>query len=241
MGLVSHSLEAHLEDGLQGGGQITVPGTHDQIHGVGPYGGAEEVFRVVIPEGGEIDHSPRKGPRSAPGDVFLPYAPDDDLVPPIAHAGEGYKVHMTGLTHDERGYPLQTAEAHHTLVTRLVDKVRRNAPSIVDFEEYYLDDAEVVVVAYGCTARSARAAVDRARSEGHRCGLFRPKTIWPFPEERIRRLAEIGIARRIVVPEINLGQMRRELERLTQIPIDGLNHAGGAMPTPEAILEKITS
>ena len=170
--------------------------------------------RVVIPEASEIRMVPRKRPRAKPGqERFLPYAPDDDLVPPIAHAGEGYKVHMTGLTHDERGYPSQTAETHDELVNRLVNKVRRNAAAIIDFEEYQVDDAECIVVAYGCTARSARAAVERARSEGISCGFFRPKTIWPFPEERIRRLLEIGEVRRFVVPEINLGQLRRELQQ----------------------------
>ena len=95
------------------------------------------------------------------------------------------------------------------------------------------------MIAYGCTARSASAAVDQARAEGIRCGLLRPKTIWPFPEDRIRRLLDIGCVTRFVVPEINLGQMRREVERLTQLPVLGLNHAGGAMPTPAAILERI--
>ena len=83
--------------------------------------------------------------------------------------------------------------------------------------------------------------MEQARAEGLNCGLLRPKTIWPFPEERIRRLLEIGKVRRFVVPEINLGQLRRELERLTQLPVHGLNHAGGAMPTPDAVLERIKS
>jgi len=198
--------------------------------------------RVIIPAKGEIPFVARKGPTTQPGEgQFLPYAPDDDLVPPIAHAGEGYKVHMTGLTHDERGYPALTAETHDQLVNRLVDKVRLNAADIVDFEEDRVDDAETVVIAYGCTARSARAAVNQARAESIRCGLLRPKTIWPFPEQRIRRLLEAGTVKRFVVPEINLGQLRREVERLTQLPTLGLNHAGGAMPTPDAILEVIRS
>jgi 2-oxoglutarate ferredoxin oxidoreductase subunit alpha len=196
--------------------------------------------RVVIPEPGDIPRLQRKRPKMEPDAVrFLPYAPDSDLVPPIAHAGEGYKVHMTGLTHDERGYPALTADAHDKLVRRLVDKIRLNAPEIVEFEEQHVDDAECLVIAYGCTARSASAAVELARSEGIRCGLLRPKTIWPFPAERVRRLLELGHVTRIIVPEINLGQLRREIERLTQLPVSGLNHAGGAMPTPEAILELI--
>jgi 2-oxoglutarate ferredoxin oxidoreductase subunit alpha len=148
---------------------------------------------------------------------------------------------MTGLTHDERGYPSLTAERHNELVNRLVDKVRLNAPDILDYEEHLVDDADTVVIAYGCTARSAESAVRQAREDGLKVGLLRPKTIWPFPEDRVRRLLERGNVGRFVVPEINLGQLRREIERLTQLPTEGLNHAGGAMPTPEDILEVVRS
>ncbi len=195
--------------------------------------------RVVIPDATAIRRIARKGPRTPTSEPFLPFAPDDDLVPPIAHAGDGYKVHMTGLTHDARGYPSLTPETHDALINRLVDKVRLNAAAIVDFEEYALDDAETVVVAYGCTARAARGAVERARANGLRCGLLRPRTIWPFPEARVRKLTEHGKVRRFVVPEINLGQLRREIERITDLPVRGLNHAGGRMPTPAQILDVI--
>jgi len=198
--------------------------------------------RVVIPAAEELPIIPRKGPRHPPGErPFLSYAPDDDLVPPIAHAGEGYKVHMTGLTHDERGYPAMNAETHNHLTNRLVDKIRLNASKIEKYEEMQLDDADTVVVAFGCTARSARRAVRQARSEGLKCGLLRLLTVWPFPENRVRQLTESGRVKRFIVPEINLGQVRREIERLTNLPVQRLNHAGGAMPKPEAILELIRS
>jgi len=198
--------------------------------------------RVVIPEAEELPIIPRKGPRHPPGEKpFLSYAPDDDLVPPIAHAGEGYKVHMTGLTHDERGYPAMFADTHDRLTNRLVDKIRLNASKIEMYEETELEDAETVVVTFGCTARSARRAVRQARSEGLKCGLLRLLTVWPFPEGRIRQLIEGGRVKRFIVPEINLGQVRREIERLTSLPVERLNHAGGAMPKPDAILELIRS
>jgi len=198
--------------------------------------------RVVIPRADDIPFVPRKGPRQAPGDgQFLSYAADEDLVPPIAHAGEGYKVHMTGLTHDERGYPALDAESHDKLVNRLVDKIRLHASDIELYEEIEVDDADTIVVSFGCTARSARHAVHQARLEGHKCGLIRLITIWPFPERRIRELIEQGNVKRFIVPEVNLGQLRREIERLTQLPVERLNHAGGAMPTPDAILEMIRS
>jgi len=198
--------------------------------------------RVVIPPADELPVFERKGPRFPPGEqTFYSYAPDEDLVPPIAHAGDGYKVHMTGLTHDERGYPALNAVAHDKLVNRLVDKIRLNAADIEMYEEIDTDDADTVVVSFGCTARSAKQAVKEARQEGIKCGMIRLITIWPFPETRIRDLIKAGNVKRFIVPEVNLGQLRREVERLTQLPVLRLNHAGGAMPTPKDILELIRS
>jgi len=198
--------------------------------------------RVVIPAADQVPLIRRKGPRQAPdGKPFLSYAPDEDMVPPIAHAGEGYKVHMTGLTHDERGYPAMNVETHDKLINRLVDKIRLNAADIEMYEEIGVEDADTIVISFGCTARSARHAVNEARSEGLKCGLLRLITVWPFPETRIRQLIERGKVKRFIVPEVNLGQLRREIERLTQLPVLRLNHAGGTMPTPNAILELIKS
>lgn len=198
--------------------------------------------RVVIPPADEIPHVPRKGPREPPDKrPFLSYAADEDMVPPIAHAGEGYKVHMTGLTHDERGYPAMNAETHDKLVNRLVDKVRLNALDIKMYEEIGVEDADTIVISFGCTARSARQAVNQARAEGLKCGMIRLITVWPFPESPICRLIEAGKVKRFIVPEVNLGQLRREVERLTSLPVLRLNHAGGTMPTPDQILELIRS
>jgi 2-oxoglutarate ferredoxin oxidoreductase subunit alpha len=198
--------------------------------------------RVIIPAADDLPRTRRKGPREAPGGKpFLGYAADKDLVPPIAHAGEGYKVHMTGLTHDERGYPALDPDTHDKLIQRLVDKIRLNASAIEMYEEIGVEDADTIVVSFGCTARSARHAVNQARDEGLKCGLLRLITVWPFPKARIRELIQQGKVRRFIVPEVNLGQMRREVERVTQLPVLRLNHAGGSMPTPDAILELIRS
>jgi 2-oxoglutarate ferredoxin oxidoreductase subunit alpha len=196
--------------------------------------------RVVVPPAETIPRTVRKGPPHPPeaGD-FKPFQPDDDLVPPLAHAGQGYAVHFTGLTHDERGYPALNAAAHDRLVRRLVDKIRLNAADIIDIDEYMIEDAETVVISFGCTARSAHRAVNIARKQGVKAGLLRLVTIWPFPEQRVRDLAQSGRVKGFVVPEINLGQIRNEVERFTQLPVVGVNHAGGAMITPEAILEAI--
>ena len=196
--------------------------------------------RVIIPAADDVPVIRPKGPREPPsGKPFLSFAPDEDMVPPIAHAGQGYKVHMTGLTHDERGYPALDPETHDQLINRLVDKIRLNADEIILFEEIDVEDADTIVISFGCTARSARHAVNEARAEGLKCGMLRMLTVWPFPETRIRELIQQGKVKRFIVPEVNLGQLRREVERLTQLPVICLNHAGGRMPTPEDILELI--
>jgi len=196
------------------------------------------VERVEIPPAEEIPYWPRKRPAHSPNGRFDPYRTDDsDLVPPMAHAGEGYRVHFTGLTHDERGYPAMTAADHHSLVTRLIDKVRCNADDIIRYETYHVEDAEVIVVAFGCTARSARKAVRQARRQGIAAGLFRPISLWPFPERELRQIVERSAS--IVVAEMNLGQIALEVERLLHRPVTGIFHAGGSMIAPEPILQKI--
>ncbi len=196
------------------------------------------VERVVIPPAEEITRWDRKHPTEAPGEGFLPFrAEDADLVPPIVHAGEGYHIHYTGLTHDERGYPLMTAEAHQELVTRLVNKVHVNRNDLIFTEEYNLEDAEILVISFGCTARSARRAIREARNEGIKAGLLRLVTIWPFPEELVATLA--GKAKKVIVAEMNLGQVSREVERCSRKEVKGVFHAGGAMIPPEPILAAI--
>jgi len=195
--------------------------------------------RLVIPPAEQIPRVERKRPRHKPGDdSFLPFlAEDDDLVPPIVHAGEGYRVNYDSLTHDDRGYPATLAEPHDRLVRRLVNKIRLHTDQIIEYEEAFLDDAQVVVIAYGSTARSAKRAVLTAREEGIRAGLLRLITVWPFPEEKVKKLSEQAVA--FVVPEVNLGQMSRETERFTSLPVIGVNHAGGVMMAPDPILDAI--
>jgi len=195
--------------------------------------------RVVIPPADQIPRVERKRPRHKPGDPsFLPFlAEDEDLVPPIVHAGEGYRVNFDSLTHDERGYPATTAGPHDRLVRRLVNKIRLHADQIIEYEEILLDDAEVAVIAYGSTARSARRAVIEAREQGIRAGLLRLITVWPFPDKKIRELN--NRVRAFVVPEVNLGQMSREAERFSSRPVIGVNHAGGTLMAPAPILDAI--
>ncbi|MEE4301494.1 MAG: 2-oxoacid:acceptor oxidoreductase subunit alpha [Pseudomonadales bacterium] len=191
--------------------------------------------RVEIPA--SVPFVDRKRPR---GDgPHLPYRPDEDLVPPIAHAGDGHKVHMTGLTHDERGYPAPDAATHDALIRRLVDKVRRHADEIVEVEELHTEDADTLLIAAGCSARSAREAVRAARAEGRRVGLLRPISVWPFPSARLRELCATGRLERIVVVEVSLGQLAREVERIARRDIVSLGHAGGLLHHPRQILEAL--
>jgi 2-oxoglutarate ferredoxin oxidoreductase subunit alpha len=194
--------------------------------------------RVVIPEPDHIDIVPRTLTTAAP-DSYRPYAVNGRPVPEFARAGDGYRFHSTGLTHDELGYPVMSAECQDRCVRRLIDKIRSNVDSIIRIEEDGTDGADVVVVAYGITARVARMAVTLARRQGAKVGFVRLVVVWPFPESRIRELAETAAA--FVVPEINLGQMVREVERCAgglaaAIPV---SHAGGGVHDPEVICRAI--
>ncbi len=192
--------------------------------------------KVEIPD--DVPEAPRRTPR-VPPEGFLPYQPDEDLVPPMACAGEGYRIHVTGLTHDERGYPDMSADAQDRLVRRLCEKVRRYPEEYTLWEEHSLEDAEVAVISYGISARVALGAVERARKKGIKAGLLRLITTWPFPDEVVRSLADR--VRGLVTVEINLGQIAREVERAVQgkIPLAGVYHAGGRIHRPEEVLAGI--
>lgn len=193
--------------------------------------------RVVIPEESDIVRTGRKKPPFAPGEGLIYEAVDEDLVPPMPLAGEGYRIHMTGLTHDIRGYPDTTAPIHDQLVRRLVEKVRRNADKIMEWDEYLMDDADVCVVSFGSSARSARHAINAARAQGLKAGLFRLVTVWPFPGAQLSRLADRVKA--FVVAEVNLGQVETQVQRFTSLPVLGVHHGGGEMMRPEPILAAI--
>jgi 2-oxoglutarate ferredoxin oxidoreductase subunit alpha len=196
--------------------------------------------RVVIPPLEEIERYPRRRPRVPPSDGYLPYHPDPDGVPPMACAGEGFRIHVTGLTHDERGYPdTVSVEAQRTLVERLIRKIRANRDDIIELQEDGIEGADVVVVAYGISARTAARPVRLAREMGLRVGLLKLVTVWPFAEDRIRELA--ASVKAFVVPEINMGQMVLEVERCAGGKAETITvpHAGGGLHHPDDILEAI--
>jgi len=194
--------------------------------------------KVNIPSPEDIETFPRRKP-TVPPEEYLPYVPDADLVPPMANAGEGYHFHVTGLTHDERGYPVMTAEAQDKLVRRLVQKIESNKEDIILIEEDGLDDAEVAICSYGISARIAKFAVERAREEGIKAGMLKLVTVWPFPEQTIKKIA--SKVKTIIVPEINAGQIALEVERCACGAADTilLPHMGGGVHKPETILNAI--
>jgi 2-oxoglutarate/2-oxoacid ferredoxin oxidoreductase subunit alpha len=194
--------------------------------------------KVVIPPADEIEVVPRKHTQKST-DQYLPYATNGDMVPEIAHAGDGYKFHVTGLTHDEHGYPNMTPQTQDKLVRRLQNKILTAVDRICLYEEEGTDTADVIVISYGITSRVAQRAIDLARSQGLRVGKFRLITAWPFPEEHIRNLA--AHTKAFVVPELNLGQMVREVERAAagRAKTISVSHAGGSVHRPEDILKAI--
>lgn len=194
--------------------------------------------KVVIPPAGDIKLFPRRYTSVAPSE-YQPFRPGPDGIPEMVKAGEGYRVHVTGLTHDERGYPAMDWRAQGKLVRRLVDKIRKHTDEIVRYEEQGVGDAAVVLVAYGITSRIAMRAVQLAREEGIPAGLLRPIVVWPFPEKRIGELAEKVKA--LVVVEMNYGQMVYEVERCAagHVPTVLVPHGGGTVHEPEEILKAI--
>lgn len=194
--------------------------------------------RIEFREPGEIKIINRTTP-SVPPEQYKPYDVSFGDVPPLAAFGSGYKFHVTGLNKMQDGFPTTKAEIVQAEEERQVRKVDACVDDIVTFEEYMLDDAEVVVVAYGSTSRSARYAVNVAREQGIKAGMFRIKTFWPFPDKQIKALA--NRVKGIVIPEMNLGMCSIELERCVQgkVPVLGIFRVDGEPINPEQIVEKI--
>lgn len=189
--------------------------------------------RVDLPEAVAVEERPRPSVDPA---GYRPYAAGEGLVPPLADFGTGYRFHVTGLAHDERGYATDDPAVVGPLQERLQAKLIAHRAEIVDREELWTDDAEVVVVAYGVGARAAKAAVRAARERGMPVGIFRPRTLWPFPDDELRRLA--GRVREVVVVELNLGQLALEVERCVggRAAVRTCLRADGQPVFPEAIL-----
>jgi 2-oxoglutarate/2-oxoacid ferredoxin oxidoreductase subunit alpha len=194
--------------------------------------------RVVIPEASSLEVVERRWTKKPPGQ-YQAYATNGDLVPEMVKAGDGYRIHITGLTHDEKGYPAMNPPAQKKLLGRLLGKIREQREQLIDVRADHVDDAEIVVVSFGITSRVADPAIEEARRRGAKVGHLRLIITWPFPSSVIRKLA--GRVKAFVVPELNMGQMVLEVERAAngQAPVISVPHAGGTVHEPQEILERI--
>jgi 2-oxoglutarate ferredoxin oxidoreductase subunit alpha len=195
--------------------------------------------KIVIPEKGSYNIVDRKRPKEDP-EKFVPYKPDpEDDIPPMASFGDGYRWHVTGLTHNQWGFPTNDPDIAEEKILRLMRKVRRFKGEIVKYDTYEVEDAEILVVAYGSVSRTALSAVREARSRGMRVGFFRPITLWPFPDDELRGL--LGGAKSVLVPELNCGQMILEVERVVggKARVFGKGLVNGELFRPSEIFDFI--
>lgn len=178
----------------------------------------------------------RKKPDCAP-EEYIAYAPDENGAPILAPFGSGYRYHVTGLTHDETGFSTMVPEKVEKVNWRLVNKVENNAADIVDWEEIYTEDAESIIISYGGAARATRDAVELLRAEGEKVGMFRPISIWPFPEAALKTL--LPKVKSIFVTEMNAGQLAGEVKKIVggEAVVDGLFVMDGEIMTPQEIVD----
>jgi len=177
---------------------------------------------------------------NGPREAYQPYAADEDGIPAMSRPGAGYRVHTTGLNHAENGFPTQDPEAVARNLGRLLAKFDGHRDAIDSWQALACEDAEVVIVAIGISARAAARAIDIARARGVRAGLFRPITLWPFPEKALREATMT--ARAVLVPELNAGQLSLEVERiLGDRRMDAIHRFNGEPITPAEIAERAES
>ncbi len=192
--------------------------------------------QVVIPPANQIETVNRKKPTPTDKAFF-----NGQNIAPMPSVGEGYNVPVTGSTHNEQGYRFTADRAvHEKLVKNLIGKIRNNSEKIVDYESINIDKCDVGVVSFGCTSRAVYETIELAKEKGLVVGSVRLKTVWPFPEEPVRNMAEN--AKVVVVPELNMREVFYEVERMVHgaVPVVPMNKIGGGeMITPEALLAEI--
>jgi len=194
--------------------------------------------KIVLPNLSEVEVLDRIRP-TMPPDWYIPYEDNSRGVPPMGIFGDGYRYHVTGLVHDLRGFPTQRADEIVPFMNRLFRKINQHFFDIQMIEEELTEDAETLVIAYGSVSRSARRAVREARERGVKCGLVQLITLWPFPRQMVEPL--LRRARAVLVPELNMGQMSREVKRVNQgvTRVETLNRLDGNLITPNEILTRI--
>ncbi len=195
--------------------------------------------KITIPPADELEIVNRKKPKPEDKDNFYPYEETEDLIPPMPDYGTGFKYHSTGLFHDKTGFPRGKTEDARKLMDRLMGKINNNLDDIIHLEEDLNGDEDVVVLAYGSTVRSAISAVNQVREDGVKAGWVKLKTIWPFADDYVRELAEK--VDRIIVPELNMGQLIGEVKRVAagKAEVTGINRYDGTLITPADVVAEI--
>jgi 2-oxoglutarate/2-oxoacid ferredoxin oxidoreductase subunit alpha len=193
--------------------------------------------KFTVPRSDDIEVMDRRHP-TVPPDWYVPYSADGSLVPRLADLGEGYRYHVTGLVHDERGFPTRRPDEVKPFYSRLFGKISRHFAYLEQVKSFWLDDAEFVIIAYGCTARSAMAAVRIGREHGLKLGLLQILTLWPFPRKPVEQA--LSGKRAALVPELNMGQIRREVLRVNdgRTQVMSLPKIDGTMITPMEIVNR---
>lgn len=194
--------------------------------------------KVTLPQQGELFVDNRLKPNCS-REEYYPYRADFDKAPPMAFFGEGYRYHVTGLFHDESGFATEKPEIVDWQLKRLHTKIYRHLDEIITYHSEQTEDADLVVISYGGTARAVTRAVKLARQEGRKVGIFRPQTLWPFPEKAVSELAKAG--KKLMVAEMNYGQLLLEVQRVAagRCEVVGCLQADGELTKPETILNKI--
>jgi 2-oxoglutarate ferredoxin oxidoreductase subunit alpha len=194
--------------------------------------------KVTLPNIDELTIINRKKPTCS-AQEYLPYIADETLIPPMANFGEGYRYHVTGLVHDETGFPTNKTDQIEVMLNRLNSKLDKYSDEIIQYEDTFTEDAKIGIVTYGSSARSSKNAMRKAREQGIPVGMIRIQTLWPFPTERIYEFGRQ--VSHIIVPELNLGQIAHEVEHAVKgaaevVPVNKIN---GDPIHPEEVLLKI--
>ncbi len=194
--------------------------------------------RVVLFDSSEFEIGDRKKPKGDP-DQYRPYLPDEDGIPPMSDIGSEYIQHVNGSMHDETGFPNSSPANADKTIRRLYNKIHEKRDDIAITKKWFLEDAEILIISYGCSARSSKEAVSLAREQGLKVGLLQLHTIWPFPDRIVKE--QLKKCKAVLVPEMNLGQLIGEVEKLQQDskPIVGVNRVDSELITPEEIIAKV--
>jgi len=192
--------------------------------------------KITMPVAAEINIMERERTKEPP-ELYIPYRFTESDIPPMADYGSGYRFNVTGLSHDETGFPTNNPAQIDALYRRLNRKIERYSNEIITFKEEFLEDAEICVVAYGSSARSARRAINEARAMGIKVGLFQTYVLWPFPYDKLNKISQH--IKHFIVPEMNLGQIAHEVACATKTTPIKVNRVDGNMITPNEILARI--